>query len=343
LIYDKMTRLLMQVEYQQCDETYFQVNKDGREAGTKSYMWVHITSELAKEHPIIVYCFELTRGTDHLRKFYEDFKGYITCDAYISYHVLGEENTDVIIICGCMMHLRRRFVKSLSLINTKRLDYDTVEALPETKVLKLIGRIYDEDEPLKALSAEERKEMREQRVRPLINELYEYIDSFDVTDPLISDRLRDAIQYARNQKKYIYKFLNDGNIPIDGGATERAIRPFTIGRNNWIACDSIVGAETSAIMYTIVETAKANKVNVYHYLKYLLEQVPKHLDGKSLDFLDDMLPWSDKYLSYEKIQTMRIPKLVLKDNEYDTRPQTPRKSGGGDPRKLILAQDTATA
>jgi transposase len=343
LIHDKMTQLLMQFEYHQCDETYFQVNKDGREAGTKSFMWIHISSELLKDHPIIVYCFELTRGTDHLRKFYEDFKGYITCDAYISYHILGEENADVIIICGCMMHLRRRFVKSLSLIDTKGLDYNTVEALPETKVLKLIGRIYDEDEPLKTLSAEKRKEIREQRVRPLIDELYEYIDNFNVTDPMTSDRLRDAIQYARNQKKYICRFLDDGNIPIDDGATERAIRPFVIGKNNWIACDSIAGAETAAIMYTIVETAKANNVNVYYYLRYLLEQVPKHLEGKSLDFLDDMLPWSDKYLLYEKAQTMSIPKLVLKENEYDTRPKTPRKGDGGDPPTLILVQDAATA
>jgi hypothetical protein len=96
-------------------------------------------------------------------------------------------------------------------------------------------------------------------------------------------------------------------------------------------------------MYTIVETAKANKVNVYHYLRYLLEQVPKHLDDKSLDFLDDMLPWSDKYLSYEKAQIMSIPKLVFKENEYHTRPKTPRKSDGGDPPKLILVQDAATA
>ena len=96
-------------------------------------------------------------------------------------------------------------------------------------------------------------------------------------------------------------------------------------------------------MYTIVETAKANKANVCHYLRYLLEQVPKHLEGKNLDFLDDMLPWSDKYLSYEKAQTMSIPKLVFKENEYDTRPKTPRKSDGGDPWKLILVQDAATA
>jgi len=343
LVYDKLTQLLMQFEYHQCDETYFQVNKDGREAGSKSFMWVHRSSELLKVNQIIVYCFELTRGTDHLRKFYEDFKGYITCDAYVSYHVLGEENADVIIICGCMMHLRRRFVKSLSLINTKDLDYDTVEALPETKVLKLIGRIYNEDEPLKSLSAEKRKEMREKMVRPLINELYEYIESLNAADPLISNQMKDAIKYARNQKKYLCRFLDDGNIPIDDGATERAIRPFSIGRNNWIACDSLIGAEAAAIMYTIVETAKANNVNVYLYLRYLLEQVPKHLDGKNLDFLDDMLPWSDKYLIYEKSQTMSIPKLVLNENEYDTRPKTPRIRDGGDPQKLILIHDAVTA
>jgi len=343
LIYDRMTHLLMQVEYHQCDETYFRVNKDGREAGTKSFMWVHITSELLKGHPIIVYCFELTRGTDHLRKFYEDFKGYITCDAYISYHVLGKENADAIIICGCMMHLRRRFAKSLSLIDTKGLDYDTIETLPETKVLKMIGKIYDEDEPLKTLSAEKRKEMREQRVSPLINELFEYLDSLDIADPLISDRMRDAIHYAQNQKKYICRFLDDGNIPIDDGATERAIRPFAIGRNNWIACDSIAGAETAAIMYTIMETAKANKVNVYYYLRYLLEHVPKHLEDKNLDFLDDMLPWSDKYLSYEKTQSMVIPNPVLKENEYDTKPKTPRKRYGSEHLKSLAIQDAATA
>lgn len=343
LLYDRMTELLMQVEYHQCDETYIQVNKDGREAGSKSFMWVHISSELVNEHPIIIYSFELTRGTDHLRKFYEDFKGYITCDAYISYHVLGKENLDVIIICGCMMHLRRRFVKSLSLIDTKGLDYNTIEALPETKVLKLIGKIYDEDEPLKALSAEKRKEMRDQKVRPLINELYEYIDNFDITDHLVSDRLKDAFQYARNQKDYMTKFLENGNIPIDNGATERTIRSLAIGRNNWIACDSITGAETTAIMYSIVETAKANKVNVYLYLRYLLEQIPIYLDGKSLDFLDNMLPWSEEYLSYEKTQKMSIPNLVLKENEYYTRPKTPRKKESGDPPKLILVQDSATA
>jgi transposase len=137
--------------------------------------------------------------------------------------------------------------------------------------------------------------------------------------------------------------LDDGNIPIDDGATERAIRSFAIGRSNWMACDSMTGAEAAAIMYTIVETAKANKVNVYRYIRYLLEEIPKHLGDKNLDFLDDMLPWSEKYLSYERIRTNSMPKPVLKENEFDTKPKTPRKSDGSDLQKQLSIHDTVSA
>ena len=103
-IYDYLQRLMLEIPYHQCDETTLRVINDGRAAGSNSYMWVHITSELLSSHPIVLFCYELTRGTDHLRKFYEDFKGFITCDAYCSYQVLEKENQDVIAICGCMMH-----------------------------------------------------------------------------------------------------------------------------------------------------------------------------------------------------------------------------------------------
>lgn len=341
LVYDKLKQLLMEVEYHQCDETFFRVNKDGRKAGSKSYMWVHMTSELIKEHPVIVYCFELTRGTDHLRNFYEDFKGFITCDAYISYHVLGKENINVIIICGCLMHLRRRYVQSLSLIDTNNLTQNEIDELPEAKALKLIGEIYAEDEPLKNLSSIEREKIRNEKVRPLINKFYEYIEDFNLEDPLLSDKLKEAIRYSKNQKEYIIKFLDDGNIPIDDGATERAIRNFTIGRKNWVACDSILGAETAAIMYSIVETARANKVNIYLYLRYILEEVPKYLEGTSLDFLDDMLPWSKKYLEYEKEQKLIVPHIELKENQYATKPKTPRKSGVSPPNKSMMENEIA--
>ncbi|NDO69734.1 transposase, partial [Schaedlerella arabinosiphila] len=124
-------------------------------------MWVHITSELLNTSPIILFCYELTRGTDHLRKFYQDFQGFITCDAYCSYQVLEKEKQEVITVCGCMMHLRRRFANSLALIDKTGLSEEKIRQLPEAQALILIGKIYDADEALKNLSAEERRIQRE--------------------------------------------------------------------------------------------------------------------------------------------------------------------------------------
>ena len=88
-------------------------------------------------------------------------------------------------------------------------------------------------------------------------------------------------------------FLEDGNIPIDNSATERAIRPFTIGKANWHIIDTIHGAEASATIYSLVETAKANQLKIYEYLKHLLTEIPKHMDDTGMDFLEDLFPWSD--------------------------------------------------
>jgi hypothetical protein len=129
-VYDYLKSLMLAIPYHQCDETTLLVNNDGRPAGSKSYLWLHITSELLNTHPIILFCYELTRGTDHLRKFYEDFKGYITCDAYCSYKVLGKENQNVIIICGCLMHMRRRYAQSLALIDKSKMSDAQILDLP---------------------------------------------------------------------------------------------------------------------------------------------------------------------------------------------------------------------
>ncbi|MBE6974750.1 MAG: IS66 family transposase [Ruminococcaceae bacterium] len=110
---------------------------------------------------------------------------------------------------------------------------------------------------------------------------------------ILSEKTRDGIRYSLNQEKYLRVFLENGNIPIDNSATERAIRPFTVGRANWHIIDTVHGAEASAVIYSLVETAKANNLKIYEYLKHLLTQIPKHMDDTSLDFLDDLLPWAE--------------------------------------------------
>lgn len=324
-VYNYLIECLMDVNYHQCDETPYQVIMDGRPAGAKSFMWLHTGSELCSANPIIIFCYELTRGTDHLRKFYDDFKGYITCDAYCSYHVLQKENEEIIIVCGCMMHCRRRWADSLSLIDKKDMTDDQIKNLTEVQALLLISEIYKADEALKALSAEERRSCRETIVRPLVEKYFAFIEKLDVDDDSMSNRCRDAVKYSRNQKEYLMRFLNDGNVPIDNGFAERCIKSVALLRKASLFSYSTDGAEASAIMHSIVETAKANGANVYLYIRYILETMPSKLDGTDRSFLSDMLPWSDAYKIYEEEHRFKVESPYDRGG-YAEKPKTPRKN-----------------
>ena len=101
-----------------------------------------------------------------------------------------------------------------------------------------------------------------------------------------------GLSYSLNQEEYLKVFLENGNVPLDNNAAERAIRNFCIGRKNWVIIDTIRGAQSSAMIYSIAETAKANHLKPYEYFEYLLEEIPKHMDDKDLSFCEDLLPWS---------------------------------------------------
>lgn len=336
-VWEHLKQILLVQPYNQCDETTIQVINDGRKAGSTSYMWVHTSGELYRENPIILFCFELTRGTDHLRKFYVGYTGHITCDAYVSYLQLESENPDDIIVCGCMMHMRRRFSNALSLTKSSRLPEETKRALPEYRALDLIGKLYAAERHLKKLSPEERKVKRDTLVRPKMNDFYGYIESLDTNDPHMGETMKDAIQYAINQKDHLTRFLDDGNIPIDNGFVERAIRPFTTLRRNSLFCTSQTGAEATAVMCTIVATAKANNANIPCYLEYVLENMARKFnacgchDASSYDeaFLETMMPWSEEYRAYEEQHTSgqgRSPNISLGPNQYSEPPKMPGKA-----------------
>ena len=111
-------------------------------------------------------------------------------------------------------------------------------------------------------------------------------------ETIVSPYTREGLKYSLNQEKYPKVFLDNGEVPIDNTATERAIRPFTIGRANWHIIDTVHGSQASAVIYSLVETAKANGLKIYEYLKHLLTEIPKYMDETSMAFLDDLLPWS---------------------------------------------------
>jgi len=322
---DYLTECLLKYKYTQNDETYIQVNKDGRGPGHKSYMWVHCSSELLNCNPIIIFCYEATRGTDHLRSFFREFLGYITCDAYISYQVLEDEKNGFITVTGCMMHCRRYLAEAFFVNDVAELSDEQLLELPETKALMLIRDIYHEENQLKDLNSEDRTAIRKEKVEPKVDHFFEYIHSLEASDEIFSDRMNKAITYAVNQEEHLRQFLIDGNISIDNGHAERVIRSYSVGRANWLFADTVFGAKVNALMYSVVETAKANHVNVRCYLQYLLEEIPKHLDQSDKSFLKDMVPWSDAYHSYESQRKQTDEQIWQRLFPEPERPRTPRK------------------
>ena len=320
-----MGALLCQRAYSQCDETFYEVIRDGRKAGAKSFMWTHTTSELDPGYPIIVYRFELTRSAEHLRRFYGDagFAGNITSDAYSAYGTLEKEYPDIQ-GSGCFMHARRRFYYAAMLSGAGRKGGGPVRDLPEVRALSMIDEIYDADRPLKAMPPQERLQLRQSEVKKRVDAFFSYIRTLDADDPSYSDKMKDAIQYSLNQEEKLRRFLEDPMIPADNGFAERCIKPFTTARRNWLFSCSIEGAEAAAILFTLIETAKANQAHPYYYLKYLLETLPGQKVSKTNSFLDDCMPWSDAYRTYESDEKKAALRF-FEDQCPPERPRTPRR------------------
>lgn len=287
LLYDYFHRLLYEYHVIQADETPVLVNKDGRPAGSKSYMWVYRSGFLYPERQIILYEYQRTRNASHPRTFLKDYEGICVTDGYQVYHTVEKELEDLT-IAGCWVHCRRRFEEAQTVVSKEHR-----KKAESYLLMKQIQAIYREEGKLSDLSPEERLKQRQLVVKPLVDAFFAYLRQNEaVVKNGGSAKLKEAFIYALNQEKYLRVFLTDGEVPMDNNASERAIRGFCIGKKNWQVIDTINGAESSAIIYSIVETAKANRLKPYEYIVHLLTEIPKHMDDKNQDFLKDLLPWS---------------------------------------------------
>ena len=156
--------------------------------------------------------------------------------------------------------------------------------------MKQIQAIYREENKLKNLEPEDRLKQRRVVIKPLVDALFVYLKNHE--SEAGSNTLKKAFTYALNQEKYLRVFLEDGEVPMDNNASERAIRGFCIGKKNWEMIDTINGATSSAIIYSIAETAKANNLKPYEYFEYLLTEIPEHMEDTDRSFLEYLLPWS---------------------------------------------------
>lgn len=285
ILYDHLHEELYFYHVIQADETPVLVNHDGRGAGSKSWMWVYRSGHLYQDRQIVLYEYQQTRNASHPREFLKGYDGICVTDGYQVYHTL-EKELEELTIAGCWVHCRRRFDEALKLIPKPSQKESNAFLL-----MKQIQAIYREEGKLNDLSSDERLKQRQAVIKPLVDAFFAYLKTINVSK---KDKFGDAVRYALNQEKYLRVFLTDGDVPIDNNASERAIRGFCIGKKNWQMIDTIHGAKSSAIIYSIVETAKANNLKPFDYVQYLLEEIPKHMNDKDCSFLEDLLPWSEK-------------------------------------------------
>ena len=270
---------LLKREIIHCDETPVQVLKEeGKKPQTKSYMWLYRTGNDGKA-PIILYDYQPSRSGDNAASYLKDFKGYVHSDGYSGYNKL-----DGITRCGCWAHLRRKFVEAIP-------DKKAADA-PHTSAE--IGRdycnqLFKVEESLKDLTPEDRFCKRLELEKPILEAFWCWLDSLNV---LKGSALGKAVTYAMNQRPFMENYLLDGRCALSNNAAENAIRPFTVGRKNWLFADTPKGASASAAVYSIIETAKANGLNVFAYLQHLLLYMPDTDWQNHPEELDDLMPWS---------------------------------------------------
>lgn len=264
------------------DETGVQVMlEEGRKNTTKSYMWLYATGQYA-EQPIRIFEYQPGRSGQYPMKFLTGFKGYLHTDAYAGYNRVPD-----VIHCFCWAHLRRKFVESLPKDTKQR------EETPAVKGITFCNKLFKIESTLQKLSCEERQAKRLELEMPVLEAFWSWVDKAKEQLPPKS-AICEALNYAHNHKEELMNYLQDGNCSISNNLAENSIRPFTIGRKNWLFSGSPKGAAASATVYSLIETAKANGLNPYRYLLFLLENLPGQPFRQYPKLLEDYLPWNPK-------------------------------------------------
>ena len=284
-IVQKMTGQLLLSEVIHADETVIQVlHEDGRKATSESRMWIYCNGKI-NDRSIVIFDYKPTRKGANAEEFLKGWSGYRVRDQFSGYHVLKNVKH-----CGCWAHARRKFTDCLP----KGIKDEDTRA---EKALALIGKIFTADEGLNELSEDQRSEKRPEILKPLLDEYWKYIENIYAAG---GSNLAKAVTYSLHQKTQLNNVLLDEKLELTNNRAERAVKPFVIGRKNWLFSDTDKGADASARCYSIIESANLNGLNVFGYMSYLLTELPKLGTEPSDEQLDSLLPWSDTLPDYCK-------------------------------------------
>ena len=271
-LYARLQAILLQQGVIQADETTLKVINEDK---AKSYIWLYCTgtdSPSKNNIPnIVLYDYQSGRAGQCAVDYLDGFTGYLQVDGYVGY-----EKTSATLV-GCWAHARRKFIEAQSVQpkgKTGKADM----------ALSIIQKLYRIEIGLKDKSAQEKYQGRREKAKPLLDKFYQWLAKANV---VTKSALGKAISYCQNQWHKLVRYINDGNLTIDNNRAERAIKPFVIGRKNWLFSNTARGAKASAMLYSIIETAKANGLTPFDYIAHCLEQLSReHVD------VEKLLPWN---------------------------------------------------
>lgn len=282
-IYDQMRLALLKAPILHADETTLQVLKEpGRKTEQKSYLWQYRTGRDLT--PIVLFDYQQTRASKHPKAFLKDFKGYLHTDGYAGYEGLSN-----ITLVGCWAHARRYFVDAIKALPTEAKKSDALTVAEEG--LRFCNQLFSIEKRLKDKDPEERRIARKEQIQPVLDAFFAWLKKMrqNVTPKSATGK---AINYCWKQWPKLLNFMLDGNLEIDNNRAERSFRSFVVGRKNWIFATSMKGARSSAIIYSIIETAKENNLNPFQYLKHVLEQL-SWINVDDPVAVQELLPWSN--------------------------------------------------
>jgi transposase len=283
-IYEWMKALLLTHEVLFADETTLQVLREpGKSAQSKSYMWLYRTGGDA-EHSIVIYEYQPDRRAIHPENFLRGFNGFLHTDGCECYHKLPEN----IVIVGCWSHCRRKYDEALKSLSAK--DQAGSSAF---RGLQYCNKLFEIERKLSDLSPEDRYAKRQELAKPVVEEFFAWASALKA---LPQSGIGKAVHYTMSQRKYLEHYLLDGRLECSNNRSERSIKPFVIGRKNWMFSNTPKGAQASSIIYSIIETAKENGLNPFEYLTRVFKTVPNVDFRNDPVVMESLMPWNQSSL-----------------------------------------------
>jgi len=282
---NRMREEILDSGFVQCDESRFQVLREpGKPAESLSYIWVQRGG--ATDHPLILYEYDPSRSAEVPKRLFEGFEGVLQTDGYEGYGAIGREPG--IVHVGCWAHARRKFTDALKGAGARRkkgAKRKTKHSYAEAG-LRFIQKLYAIERRAKDATAEERLRLRQSESLPIVAALRDWLD--DAKHAVVPQSLTGkAVAYLGAQWPKLVRVFDYGFVPLDTNRVENAVRPFALGRKNWMFAETVGGAEASANLYSVIETAKANGLEPWAYLQHVFAEIPK---ARSLDDVDALLP-----------------------------------------------------